>query len=83
MAPLNLNFGAKCRGMVNVTLRLFYPWDRSTATVGVEDWGGGRGPVWKCLEMRKSPNGIRKARSTVAILTELPRPHNDAQQLNS
>jgi len=41
MAPLNLNFGAKCRGMVNVTLRLFYPWDRSTATVGVEDWGGG------------------------------------------
>jgi xanthine/CO dehydrogenase XdhC/CoxF family maturation factor len=38
-APLNLNFGAKCRGMVNVTLRLFYPRERSTATVEVEDRG--------------------------------------------
>ena len=46
-APLNLIFGAKCRGMVNVTLRLFYPRERSTATIGVEE-GGPRAGLEVC-----------------------------------
>jgi len=76
IAPLSPNLGASWRWVVNITLRPFYPWERTSIPIEVEA-GWAPGPFWEWLGMRYSPTGIRNsdhpARSVVAVVTELPR----------